>query len=58
MMKESIALLSFLKQRARQLKKEKSLRSCQALDEAARELGYSNYKNYLNVLGSVNEIQK
>lgn len=41
---------SFLKQRARQLKKEKSLRSHQALNEAAEELGYSNYKNYRNHL--------
>ncbi len=58
MMKESIVLLSFLKQRARQLKKEKSLRSSQALDEAARELGYSNYRNYLNVLESTRKQEK
>jgi hypothetical protein len=57
-MKESIVLLSFLKQRARQLKKEKSLRSSQALDEAARELGYSNYRNYLNVLESTRKQEK
>lgn len=47
---ESVVLLSFLKQRAKQLKKEKSLSQSQALNEAAKELGYSNYKNYLNLL--------
>lgn len=41
---------SFLKQKARQLKKEQSLRQSQALDEAAKFLGYTNYKNYRNVL--------
>lgn len=49
-MKKSLVLLSFLKQRARQLKKEKALSSHQALNEASRELGYCNYKNYLNLL--------
>lgn len=39
---KSLVLLSFLKQLARQLKKEKSLKSNQALNEAARELGYYN----------------
>lgn len=47
---ESVVLLSFLKQRAKQLKKGKSLSQSQALNEAAKELGYSNYKNYLNLL--------
>ncbi len=47
---KSIFSPSFLKQKARQLKKEKSLTQNQALDEAAVELGYSNYKHYLNVL--------
>lgn len=49
-MTKSLVSPSFLKQRARQLKREKSLSQNQALNEAARELGYSNYKNYLNIL--------
>lgn len=49
-MKKSIVSPSFLKQKARNLKKEKSLSHSQALDEVAREYGYSNYKNYLNIL--------
>lgn len=48
-MKRSFVSPSFLKQKARQLKKEKSLSQSQALDEAARQLGFSNYKNYLNI---------
>lgn len=47
---KSIVSPSFLKQKARQLKKEKSLSQNQALNEAAKELGYSNYKHYLNML--------
>lgn len=43
---------SFLKQKARQLKREKSLKQSQAYDEAARECGFSNYKHYRNVLES------
>lgn len=53
-MKNSPVLLSFVKQRARQLKKEKSLSHSQALDESAKELGYSNYRNYLNLLEAEN----
>ncbi|OYZ11981.1 MAG: hypothetical protein B7Y39_18915 [Bdellovibrio sp. 28-41-41] len=49
-MKKSPVSPSFLKQRARQIKKEKSLTQHQALDEAAKELGHSNYKNFLNIL--------
>jgi hypothetical protein len=49
-MKKSPVLASFLKQRAKQLKKEKSLSHHEALDEAAKELGHSNYKNYRNLL--------
>lgn len=49
-MKKSPILLSFIKQRARQLKKEKALSQNKALDEAAKELGCANYKNYLNLL--------
>ena len=48
----SLVSPSFLKQKARQLKKEKSLTQNQALNEAARQLGYANYKNYLNFLKS------
>lgn len=47
---QSLVLLSFLKQKARQLKAEKSLSLNQALNEVAMELGYTNYKNYLNLL--------
>ncbi|PJD92934.1 MAG: hypothetical protein CK424_05040 [Legionella sp.] len=49
MKKKSIVLLSFIKQRARQLKKERSFSQSQAYDEAAKEAGFSNYKNYLNL---------
>lgn len=49
-MSQSFVSPTFLSQRARQLKKEKSLSQHQAYDEAARELGYANYKNYLNIL--------
>lgn len=48
-MKKTFVLLSFLKKRARQLKKDKSIKWCQAIDEAAKELGYANYKNYKNI---------
>lgn len=47
---ESIVSPSFIKQKARQLKKERSISQSQALDEAVRLFGYSNYKHYLNVL--------
>lgn len=49
-MKKTLVLLSILKQKARQFKKELSLSQAQALDEAARYFGHSNYKNYLNCL--------
>lgn len=52
---ESIISPSFLKQKARQLKKEKSINQHQALDEAAKLYGYSNYKHYLNVLEVVSK---
>lgn len=51
-MNKSLVSPSFLKQKARQIKKEKSLSQNEALDEAAKSLGYSNYKNYLNALES------
>lgn len=57
-MKKSLVLLSFVKQRARQLKKEKSLSQSQALDEAAKESGYSNYRNYLNLLDATHKQSK
>lgn len=41
--------LTFLKKLAKKLKKEKSLRQHQALDEASKQLGHSNYRNYLNI---------
>jgi hypothetical protein len=40
---------SFFKQKSTQLQKEKSLTWHQALDEAARAFGFSNYKNYRNL---------
>ena len=40
----------------KKLKREKSLKLSQALDEAARLQGFSNYKNYLNEL-KVNQDQ-
>jgi hypothetical protein len=48
MTKKPFVSPSFLKQKARQLKRQKTISQAQALDEAAKELGYSNYKNYLN----------
>lgn len=51
-MEKPLVLSSFFKQRAKQLKKEKSLSQNQALNDTAKELGYSNYKNYLNLLKS------
>ena len=41
---------SFLKQVARKLKKERSITQSMALDYAAKLHGFTNYKNYLNVL--------
>ena len=52
MKKRSLVSPSFLKQKARQLKREKFLSQSQALDEAAQQFGFSNYKNYLNILES------
>ena len=49
---KSLVSPSFLKQKARQLKKEKSLSQGEALNEASRFLGFTNYKNYLNILES------
>lgn len=54
----SIVTPSFLKQKARQLKKEKSITQSQALDEAARFFGYSNYKHYLNILDAGSKLKE
>ncbi len=51
-MKKPVVSPSFLKQKARQLKKEKSLSQHEALNEASKQLGYTNYKHYLNYLES------
>lgn len=48
MTKKPFVSPSFLKQKARKLKRQKTISQAEALDEAAIELGYSNYKNYLN----------
>ena len=50
MKNKSLVSPSFLKQIARNLKKQKSLSQSQALDEASKHYGFSNYKNYLNTL--------
>lgn len=55
-MKKSFVSPSFLKQIAKKIKREKSLKLSQALDEAAKLQGFSNYKNYLNEL-KVNQDQ-
>lgn len=52
---ESLVSPSFLKQKARQLKREKSINQHQALDEAAKLYGFSNYKHYLNVIDEGNQ---
>ncbi len=49
-MKKSLVSPSFIKQKAKQLKREKSLSQSQALNEAVQLFGFSNYKNYLNIL--------
>ncbi len=47
-MKKSLVTPTFLKQKARQLKKEKSISWHQALEETAIQYGFSNYKQFLN----------
>ncbi len=51
-MNKSLVSPSYLKQKARQIKRERSISQSQSLDEAAKLQGFSNYKNYLNVLAS------
>lgn len=47
-MKKSIVTPTFLKQKAKKLKKEKSISLHQALEKLAIENGFSNYKHFLN----------
>lgn len=47
-MKKTFVLQSVLEKRARELKKEKTLKLHQARDEAAKEFGFSNFKHYKN----------
>lgn len=47
-MKKTFVLLSAIRKRAKQLRKEKFLKWNHALDESAKELGFSNFKNYKN----------
>ncbi|WP_374030013.1 hypothetical protein [Bdellovibrio bacteriovorus] len=50
-MKKSVLVAPpFLKQKARQLKKEKSLKQRDALDLASMLFGFTNYQHYLNAL--------
>lgn len=48
-MKKTFVLLSVLEKSAKRLKKEKSLNWHQARDEAAKEFGFTNFKNYQNI---------
>lgn len=47
-MKKSLITPTFLKQKAKQLKKEKSISLYQAREEAAIQYGFSNYRHFLN----------
>lgn len=48
-MKKTFVLLSVLKKKAKQIKRENNaLKWHQALDAAAKEFGYTNFKNYQN----------
>jgi hypothetical protein len=49
-MKKSIVPPRVIEQKAKQLKREKSLKYHQALDEAAQLYGFFNYQNYKNTL--------
>lgn len=49
-MKQSPVTPSYLKQKAKQIKKERSIPQHEALDEASKLFGFTNYKNYLNSL--------
>ncbi|MBK7845110.1 MAG: hypothetical protein IPJ71_15740 [Bdellovibrionales bacterium] len=48
MKEKSLVQTSDIKKKAKQLKKEKSLKHHHALDEAAKFFGLTNYKNYQN----------
>lgn len=47
-MKKSLVTPTFLKQKARSLKKDKSISWHQALEETAIQFGFANYKHFLN----------
>lgn len=47
-MKKALVTPTFLKQKAKQLKKEKSISLHQALEETAVQYGFTNYKHFLN----------
>lgn len=47
-MKKSLVTPTFLKQKAKALKKEKSISFHQALEETAIQCGFANYKHFLN----------
>lgn len=47
-MKKSLVTPTFLKQKAKALKKEKSISFHQALEETAIQFGFANYKHFLN----------
>jgi hypothetical protein len=47
-MKKSLVTPTFLKQKAKALKKEKSISFHQALEETAIQYGFANYKHFLN----------
>lgn len=49
-MKQSIVSPSYIKQVAKKLKKDKGISHTEALEEAVKLHGYSNYKHYLNEL--------
>ncbi|HAT7045870.1 TPA: hypothetical protein ACGAPA_003357, partial [Legionella pneumophila] len=43
---------TYLKQKAKKLKKSDNLSMCVALDEVSKVYGFSNYRHYLNVFES------
>ncbi len=51
-MKNSLITPTVLKQKAKQLKKEKSISLHQALEETAVQYGFANYKHFLNEWGA------
>lgn len=55
-MKTSIVSPSYIKQQAKKIKKEKGISHTEALEEAVKLHGYSNYKHYLNDLKTNRDI--